>query len=315
MTQVIRSPIRTPASSTDNAVVRWDGTIGKLIQNSVVTIGDTGNIVTTGTITVGDPNALAGQLNVKGGASGTDLITLQRTVGVTLTYGWSLGGGGLTFSDRTNNVSVMGLYGDGSRRALNFGIRAQTVSDVLPCDLAATNFSATAGTDVAGVSFNIIGSRGTGAGAVADINFFTATAGVSGTTTQTSTYRATIKGGTGRLGINTTAPGRQVEINEASGNCLRLTYNDTNGSATTYLDALVSSAGAISFTAAGSAPAFIFNSTIRFKNYTVATLPAGVQGDRAYVTDALAPVFLAIVAGGGAVVAPVFYNGTNWVVA
>lgn len=33
-----------PASSTDNAVARFDGTTGKLLQNSVVTIGDTGAV-------------------------------------------------------------------------------------------------------------------------------------------------------------------------------------------------------------------------------------------------------------------------------
>jgi len=49
--------------------------------------------------------------------------------------------------------------------------------------------------------------------------------------------------------------------------------------------------------------------------YTVATLPAGTQGDVAFVTDATAPTFLATVTGGGAVVTPVFYDGTNWVVA
>lgn len=49
------------------------------------------------------------------------------------------------------------------------------------------------------------------------------------------------------------------------------------------------------------------------KTYTVATLPTGVLGDRTTVTDALAPTFLGVVAGGGAVVTPVFYNGTNWV--
>jgi len=49
--------------------------------------------------------------------------------------------------------------------------------------------------------------------------------------------------------------------------------------------------------------------------YTVATLPAaGVQGRRAWVTDALAPVFLAAPVGAGAVVCPVFDNGTTWVV-
>jgi hypothetical protein len=57
----------------------------------------------------------------------------------------------------------------------------------------------------------------------------------------------------------------------------------------------------------------IFNGPVRFKGYTVATLPAGTAGDNAYVTDALAPTFLATVVGGGTVTTPVFYNGTNWV--
>lgn len=56
-----------------------------------------------------------------------------------------------------------------------------------------------------------------------------------------------------------------------------------------------------------------FTLPIQLRGYTVATLPAGGQGDTAFVTDALAPTFLTAVAGGGAVVTPVFYNGTNWV--
>lgn len=47
---------------------------------------------------------------------------------------------------------------------------------------------------------------------------------------------------------------------------------------------------------------------------TVAQLPAaGTAGRHAYVTDALAPGFLVAIVGGGAVVTPVFDNGTNWV--
>jgi len=65
----------------------------------------------------------------------------------------------------------------------------------------------------------------------------------------------------------------------------------------------------ITITAASSA----FAHPINLKNYTVGTLPVGTRGDIAYVTDALAPTFLAIVVGGGAVVAPVFYNGANWI--
>jgi len=54
--------------------------------------------------------------------------------------------------------------------------------------------------------------------------------------------------------------------------------------------------------------------TVTTGGYTVATLPTGVTGARAYVTNALAPAFGSAVAGGGAVTIPVFYNGANWIV-
>jgi uncharacterized repeat protein (TIGR03803 family) len=50
--------------------------------------------------------------------------------------------------------------------------------------------------------------------------------------------------------------------------------------------------------------------------YVVSGLPACVsqlEGARSFVTDALAPTFLGTLTGGGAVVAPVFCNGTSWV--
>jgi len=62
----------------------------------------------------------------------------------------------------------------------------------------------------------------------------------------------------------------------------------------------------VSFTALPKLPA-----------YTVATLPSTaatgmVTGAMAYVTDATAPTYGSTVAGGGAVITPVFYDGTNW---
>lgn len=53
--------------------------------------------------------------------------------------------------------------------------------------------------------------------------------------------------------------------------------------------------------------------TVRLKSYTVSTLPAGTEGDTAYVTDATAPTYLGTLTGGGSVKCPVFYNGTAWV--
>lgn len=57
----------------------------------------------------------------------------------------------------------------------------------------------------------------------------------------------------------------------------------------------------------------IADNTIRLKDYTVSTLPAGVLGDTACVTDATAPTYLGALIGGGSIKCPVFYNGTNWV--
>lgn len=57
-----------PASSTDNAIARFDSTTGKLIQNSSVTISD----VTTGTVTISSPEALTFQTE-----NAVDTLTFQ----------------------------------------------------------------------------------------------------------------------------------------------------------------------------------------------------------------------------------------------
>jgi len=57
----------------------------------------------------------------------------------------------------------------------------------------------------------------------------------------------------------------------------------------------------------------ILDKPLKLKGYTVATLPTGVQGDTAFVTDALTPSYLVTIVGGGSIVTPVFYNGTTWV--
>ena len=51
-----------PASSTDNAIALWDGTTGRLLKDSVVTIDGSGNIVTAGTVDGVDVSALDGSV-------------------------------------------------------------------------------------------------------------------------------------------------------------------------------------------------------------------------------------------------------------
>jgi hypothetical protein len=76
---------------------------------------------------------------------------------------------------------------------------------------------------------------------------------------------------------------------------------------------LRSAAGVMKVTDGGSGDGTITAKSFRLKGYTVATLPAGMQGDTAYVTDALNPTYLGVVVGGGTTITPVFFNGTNWV--
>jgi len=50
------------------------------------------------------------------------------------------------------------------------------------------------------------------------------------------------------------------------------------------------------------------------RTFTVATLPTPASGVAyATVTDAMTPTYLGVLVGGGAIVTPVFYNGTTWV--
>ena len=82
-----------------------------------------------------------------------------------------------------------------------------------------------------------------------------------------------------------------------------------DGTAGITAPALTSTAGISSGTTV------VAGSTVKASGYTVAGLPAaGTAGRRAYVTNALLPVWGSNVAGGGAVTVPVFDNGTTWIV-
>lgn len=67
-------------------------------------------------------------------------------------------------------------------------------------------------------------------------------------------------------------------------------------------------------TVKGETQETIFNAPIRTKGYTVSALPAGNQGDRAFVTDQTTScTFLGALTGGGGIFCPVIFNGTAWV--
>ncbi|MBU1151359.1 hypothetical protein KJ632_00855, partial [Patescibacteria group bacterium] len=82
---------------------------------------------------------------------------------------------------------------------------------------------------------------------------------VTGNGTQTSAL-ATFVGG--NVGIGTTAPDKALEINSATGNNLRLTYNDSDGSAANYSDFSISSSGDLTITPTGGQVIFADTATL-----------------------------------------------------
>lgn len=95
-----------PASATDNAIVRFDGTTGKIIQNSAATIADT-----TGDITAGKFNGvtISGTGSFSGTSSGTNTgdQTITLTGDVTGT-----GTGSFATTIAAGSVSTSKLGGD-----------------------------------------------------------------------------------------------------------------------------------------------------------------------------------------------------------
>ena len=78
-------------------------------------------------------------------------------------------------------------------------------------------------------------------------------------------------------------------------------------------DADIAPIASPTFTGTLTAPTIVSTTVVRLKSYTVATLPAGTQGDTAFATDLSTPTYLGTAVGGGAVIGTVFYNGVNWV--
>lgn len=141
-----------PASATDNAVARFDGTTGKLIQNSVVTIADTtGDIagassltspaaspLTLGTGTSGAAITVLSASNKVGIGTVSPLARLSVQLSGTSPAGYtSATNSGITLDCGTNDNGVINLVGGGelgiyrsnSSNAYDVGITFGTNAD------------------------------------------------------------------------------------------------------------------------------------------------------------------------------------------
>lgn len=116
-----------PASATDNAVTRFDGTTGKLVQNSGVIIDDTNNITGIGTLDIGNADTTisrssAGVIAVEGvvipSISSTNTLTNKRVTKRTSTTNAP----GATPTTNTDNVDLQIFTG------LNAAITSMTTN-------------------------------------------------------------------------------------------------------------------------------------------------------------------------------------------
>jgi hypothetical protein len=126
-----------PASATDNAVARFDATTGKLIQNSVVLIGDTGSVTGVNALTA---ESLTVNNNATLGSSNTDTLEVNSRITTDL-------------EPNANNAKDIGTSGRNWRDGF-FGRTLQTVNLELT---GTTSFDGSQGT-----SGQVLTSAGTG---------------------------------------------------------------------------------------------------------------------------------------------------------
>lgn len=86
-----------PGASTDNAVARFDGVTGKLLQNSIVTISDLGDLALSGLPLLTRPNATSQTVGINAGAAIGAVDSANTAIGSA-----SLG----VMSGATNNTAV-----------------------------------------------------------------------------------------------------------------------------------------------------------------------------------------------------------------
>lgn len=109
-------------------------------------------------------------------------------------------------------------------------------------------------------------------------------------------YKATTTGAQITRNIGDANPALVVQTSHASSTGDLLQLKTSSGTPVT-----VSQAGKI-----------VTSQAIRTGVFAVASLPAGVAGDRAFVDNAASPTFGATVVGGGSVKVPVYHDGTAW---
>ena len=188
-----------PASATDNAVARYDTTTGKLIQNSLVLIDDTGSVTGVNALTA---ESLTVNNNVTLGSSNTDNLEVRSRITTDL-------------EPESNNAKDIGTSGRNWRDGF-FGRNLSTVNLEVT---GTTSFDGAQGT-----SGQVLTSAGTGATptwTTPTTGTVTSVAAAAGTGISVSGSPITTSG---TITITNTAPDQVVSLTGAGTTAVTGTY-------------------------------------------------------------------------------------------
>jgi hypothetical protein len=191
-----------PASATDNAIARFDSTTGKLLQNSVVLVGDTG-VVTGVTELTASTKVVSPHFDAQNSAGGS-----LRNASGTAQLQWGGGGGNNISVDVAININpanaqvAISPTGTGS-----VTINPATAGTMNNMVIGGTTPLAITGTTITGTSF-----VGSGASLTNVVNSLTASTGIS------------VSGSTGAVTVTNTAPDQTVAIASGTGISVSGTY-------------------------------------------------------------------------------------------
>lgn len=298
-------------SSTGAAIVTTAGTPTGLtytVTAPVINISETWNnssaLFTALKLNVTDTASNASSLLMDLQVGGSSKFSVSKIGTVTLAGTGSIGSGdtlsitsklkATNFFLNNNTGGFLGSFGNSNSGAGTF-IGWQTYAAVMTSGFTLQWSNVPFGTSLASaVGDTFIGRR-------AAANIMLGNVDASSPVAQTLSVQSVVAGTTNTAGQNLTITGSQGTGTGIGGDIIfQVAPAGTTGTAQ---NALVQGLR-------------IYNNqtVVIGKAYTVATLPtAGTQGRKAWVTDATAPIFLGALTGGGAVVTPVFDNGTAWV--
>jgi hypothetical protein len=210
-----------PGSATDNAFTRFDGTTGKLIQNSAATLNDSGvgtfvGLVSTGAsaLTLGTASSIAGAIVFRNGTNANTTTIQSGVASASVTYTLPTADGTSGQVLQTNGSGVLSWVtgGGGGSTALS-ALTAASGSNTIN---NANNAQEWQWNTLAGATAFRLSSTSTAAASNAQTLFSVGLSGANGTAGQTTTagsFSNTHTGGTStNVGLSSTATGGTTNI-------------------------------------------------------------------------------------------------------